>query len=62
MLNILKRELHLRYLLNDDTDSNPLIRVFLLPLERQAKKSPGLSDEIVRPVSKNDLKEDRRHR
>ena len=37
MPNILKRELHPMCLLNNDMNSNPLICVFLWPLELQTK-------------------------
>ena len=51
MLNILKHELHLRCLLNIDTDSNPLICVFLLPLEllpgNTPTKASGLSPRRI---------------
>ena len=51
MLNILKRELHLRCLLNDDTDSNPLICVFCCHLSfkpgNTSTKSLGLSPRTI---------------
>ena len=59
MLNALKRGLHPRYLLNNELNNYPLISVFLWPLELDAGSD---INEVVRPVSKNDLKEDRRHR